>query len=351
MVCSILNPDQTYRKPLYRQPFFTIMRQPFSTIRQSPFVFAVRIAVAEFLFSVLLLSVAASTIVQMYEQSDAADIVSFPLLLALIITGLQILIVLVTFVSWYFPIYRLAPSVILMRSGPFAQDRTLVEAAAMARVAVKEGWLARRLGYGTLAITDRKGQTLASLKNVHDPRVVAEQIGEMVQEETALPTLLNNPLPALIALGEGEFIEFKASLMWDYRKQAVNKELYEPVMKNLVGFMNGRGGMLLIGVDDAGEILGIEPDMSTLRKPDVDGFENVFNVAFSNMVGMEYRHFLALNFVTLANKTVCAINVQPSTHPSYLRTKGKEEFYVRTGNSSNALGISSAVQYIQSRFG
>ncbi|HAJ37095.1 MAG TPA: hypothetical protein DCL15_15555, partial [Chloroflexi bacterium] len=197
----------------------------------------------------------------------------------------------------------------------------------------------------------RNGQVLAKLKHVHDPEVLAEQVRTMMQEETALPALLNSPIPALIAAGEGEFIEFKASLMWDYRKQSVNKELHEPVMKNLVGFMNSRGGLLLIGVDDEGSVLGIEPDLKTLRKPGVDGFENVFNVAFGNMVGMEYRPFVTLTFPVLEDKTICAISVRPSTHPAYLRYQGKEEFYLRTGNSSNALGVSAAVQYIQSRFG
>ncbi|HHW86076.1 MAG TPA: PH domain-containing protein [Chloroflexi bacterium] len=327
------------------------MRYPFATIRQSPFVFALRIAVAEFIFSIALIFVATSAAVQLYEQTDAADVVSFPLLLALGITLVQTVIVFATFMSWYYPVYRLAPAAILLHSGPLAQERTLVEARAIGHVETRRGWLAQRLGYGTVLIEGRNGQVLAKLKHVHDPEVLAEQVRTMMQEETALPALLNSPIPALIAAGEGEFIEFKASLMWDYRKQSVNKELHEPVMKNLVGFMNSRGGLLLIGVDDEGSVLGIEPDLKTLRKPGVDGFENVFNVAFGNMVGMEYRPFVTLTFPVLEDKTICAISVRPSTHPAYLRYQGKEEFYLRTGNSSNALGVSAAVQYIQSRFG
>lgn len=326
------------------------MRYPFATIRQSPFVFAVRIAVAEFIFSIVLIFVAASAAVQLYEQTDAAEVVSFPLLLAIGITLVQIVIVFATFVGWYYPVYRLSPAAILLHSGPFSQERTLVEAKAIGHVEPRSRWLGRRLGYGTVIIEGGAGQLLAKLKNVHDPEVLAEQVRAMIQEDTALPALLDSPLPALIASGEGEFIEFKASLMWDYRKQSVNKELYEPVMKNLVGFMNGRGGLLLIGVDDEGAVLGIEPDIKTLRKPGVDGFENVFNVAFGNMVGMEYRPFVTLAFPTVADKTVCAISVRPATHPAYLHYQGKEEFYLRTGNSSNALSVSSAVQYIQSRF-
>ena len=326
------------------------MSHPFAIIRQSPFIFALRVAVAEFVFSIILIFVAASAIVQFYETTAAARVLSFPLLLALVITVLQVLIVFATFLSWYYPIYRLTPAAILLRSGPFAQEHTLIDAAEIGHVEVKQNWLGRRLGYGTLIVEGRSAQVLAKLKNVHDPQALAEQVRGIVQEKTELPAVLDRPLPALIAAGEGEFVEFKASLMWDYRKQAVNKVLHEPVMKNLVAFMTAQGGLLLIGVNDEGEVIGIDADLQTLRKPSVDGFENVFNMAFGTMVGMEYRPFITLTFPALEDKTICAIHVRPSTHPAYLLYQGKEEFYLRTGNSSNALSVSSAVQYIQSRF-
>ena len=157
-------------------------------------------------------------------------------------------------------------------------------------------------------------------------------------------------MPDLIAEGEGQGLEFKASLMWDYRRQSVNKELYEPVMKNLVGFMNTSGGRLLIGVGDDGALLGIEQDLSTLKKPNTDGFENVFNVAFGNMVGVENRQYVSLAFPQLDDKTICAITVQPSAQPVYLRYQGQEEFYIHAGNASQALPVSKAALYIQSRF-
>ena len=82
----------------------------------------------------------------------------------------------------------------------------------------------------------------------------------------------------------------------------------------------------------------------------MDGFENVFNVAFANMIGMEYRQFVDLAFPQLAEKTVCHITVQSSSHPAYLRYQGKEEFYIRAGNGSQALTISKAAQYMDTRF-
>jgi predicted HTH transcriptional regulator len=138
--------------------------------------------------------------------------------------------------------------------------------------------------------------------------------------------------------------------MWDYRRQAVNKGLYEPVMKNIVGFMNTTGGTLLIGVGDDGEILGLEPDYQAMRKPDSDGFENVFNMAFNKMVGVEYRRFLDLSFPELEGMQVCVVKVRPASKPAYLLYKGTEAFYIRAGNGSQALSMSKATSYIREHF-
>jgi predicted HTH transcriptional regulator len=156
--------------------------------------------------------------------------------------------------------------------------------------------------------------------------------------------------PELITGGENQYVEFKASLVWDYRRQMANKALYEPVMKNLVAFMNSVGGTLLIGVSDDGEVLGLDRDLSTLKKPNLDGFENLFNVAFGNMIGLEYRHYIDLSFPEIADKTICRISVAPANRPAYLNYKGSETFYIRAGNGSQPLPVSKATLYINDHF-
>jgi predicted HTH transcriptional regulator len=159
------------------------------------------------------------------------------------------------------------------------------------------------------------------------------------------------PLLALIAGGESQNVEFKASFQWDYRQQKRNKDLHAPVMKNLAGYMNTVGGTVLIGVDDEGQILGLEPDYATMGKKDSDGFENNFNMAFNQMIGAEYRHYLDVSFHTLTEKEICAVRVLPADEPVFITNKGEEKFYIRTGNSSQPLSVSKASRYIQKRFG
>lgn len=154
----------------------------------------------------------------------------------------------------------------------------------------------------------------------------------------------------LVNSGEHQFVEFKSSLAWDYRQQRANKALHQPVMKTLVAFMNSSGGYLLIGVADDGQILGLEPDLQTLRQPTMDAFETAFNMAFNKMIGVEFRQFVDVAFPEIDQKPICILLVQPSTDPAFLQEKGSEKFYIRAGNASQSLTISQANRYIKRRF-
>jgi hypothetical protein len=231
-------------------------------------------------------------------------------------------------------------------------DRKLADTASISAVVSSQGPLGRRLGYGDLALGNESGAAQAAIKDIPTPEYYAEQIARLVDLAQARRAA-HEPKSAteLIAVGEGQFVEFKASLMWDYYRQAVNKDLYEPVMKNLAAFMNTAGGVLLVGVSDEGEVLGLERDFNALPKKNVDGFENAFNMAFNSMIGAEFRQYVALAFEEIDGKTMCVLSVSPAATPAYLTFKGKEDFYIRTGNASQPLPVSKATKYVQTRFG
>lgn len=152
----------------------------------------------------------------------------------------------------------------------------------------------------------------------------------------------------IIRSGEHEKLEFKTSLRWDVNRNQVNRELEKSVMKTVAAFLNSDGGRLLLGVDDGGNLVGLDSDFNSLPKPNTDGFENHFNNLFNTMVGPEFRRFVKLVFSDIDGKTVCLTDVEPSHKPVYLKTGEDEDFYIRTGNATTPLKMSEAATYISS---
>lgn len=150
---------------------------------------------------------------------------------------------------------------------------------------------------------------------------------------------------------EGPLVEFKSSLRWDFREERVNKELVRAAVKEISAFMNTEGGLLLIGVDDKGTILGLEKDfVSLVEKPDSDGFRLTLAQGIENNLGTEYIGYTNVSFVEREGHQVCVVRVKKGAKPAFLKTnKGDKakEFYIRTDNSSRPLDIEAAMGYIR----
>ena len=322
------------------------------TIRKTPFLFLKWLVAIEFFFAILpFLALTVARVRESYDSSALSQTVSYSLLVAIVLTTLQILIIVGSFTAWYFPVYSVDKQRILYRRSNMFEDRELVNTQSITHIDLKQGPLARRFNYGTLVIHSQDMQEQMLVKDVPNPTHQVRLIEDLVeQEQASLPPLEQKPIQELIGGGEHQTVEFKSSLMWDYRRQMANKDLYEPVMKNVVAFMNSTGGVVIIGVDDEGQVLGLDADFQVMGKPNADGFENVFNMAFNKMVGVELRRFISVTFPEIEGKQICVISVRPSSHPAYLVFKGKEIFYIRAGNASQPLSVSQATRYIQDHF-
>lgn len=326
-------------------------------IRSSPFLFIKRLVFIEFFFGLLpilatfLVSFFLGDLTESYQVLPFANSISFNLFLAILVTTLQILIIVIAFISWYYPVYVVDREQIIHQRGGFLSDKKLINTAAIGRVIVKQGRLAKNFNYGTLHIIPLDDSEKTRLKDIPQPHEHAHLIEDSVHSD---PDRQKGPEPRtaleLVSGGEHQYVEYKSSLVWDYHQQRANKSLHQPVMKTLVAFMNSSGGYLLIGVDDEGKVLGLEPDLQTLRRPTVDAFETAFNMAFNKMIGVEFRQFVDVAFPELDKKPICVLRIRPSTHPVFLQEKSSEKFYIRAGNASQSLTISQANRYIQRHF-
>lgn len=166
-----------------------------------------------------------------------------------------------------------------------------------------------------------------------------------------LKTELNKDLPTIIRQGEGAHLEFKSSLRWDMVESRTNRTLEGVILKTLAGFLNSHiGGTLLIGVADDGEIIGLEKDYATLKKPNQDGFEQALMTAISANLGADLCQFVHILFHVIDDREVCRLIVSPSTRPVFLEQGNTPKFFVRTGGATRDLNIQEALDYVDGRW-
>ncbi|GGK18722.1 hypothetical protein GCM10007962_11130 [Yeosuana aromativorans] len=120
--------------------------------------------------------------------------------------------------------------------------------------------------------------------------------------------LLKRDVQKLIELGEHDWVEFKSSMRYDYFKKTPNRELEVVIAKTIVGFMNAKGGKLIVGVDDEGKILGLENDFKTLKHKNKDGFEREVFRIISTYIDREASFGSHVSFYELDGKDICLID-------------------------------------------
>jgi hypothetical protein len=160
----------------------------------------------------------------------------------------------------------------------------------------------------------------------------------------------------MISEGESDELEFKASLRWDFKEGILNKKLEEVILKTVAAFANSQGGTLLIGVDDNGQILGLDHDYQSLD----DGNKDKFEIHLRNLLNQQFgiafvTSNLGINFPTVNGFEICQLSVSPASKPIVTRIKDNngqfiERFFVRSGNSSQEIPLSQISTYLQDRF-
>jgi len=160
----------------------------------------------------------------------------------------------------------------------------------------------------------------------------------------------------LIAEEESNELEFKSSLRWDYKQERINTDLEKVIIKSISAFNNKEGGILLIGVSDQHEVLGLEPDYASLKDGNRDKFElhlkNLVSQAFGKVFTVKN---IEITFPVAGDQEICRIDIKRGEGPLFVETMDKhgvrtKRFYVRSGNASDEMPIDEATEYIRRHF-
>lgn len=155
---------------------------------------------------------------------------------------------------------------------------------------------------------------------------------------------------SIIAGGENEQVEFKATARWDLRHQKVSKTMEVMIAKTLAAFLNHEGGSLFIGIHDDGSITGLQYDYATLKHGDRDGFQQFVMTLAKHRLGGDVCALIHLSIAEIGEHDICRIIIEPAHRPVYVQDGGAAHYFVRTGSISRELDVAEAIQHIALRW-
>lgn len=178
-------------------------------------------------------------------------------------------------------------------------------------------------------------------------RKINEFMNALVSEQVVMH---KRPLKELIELGESATLEFKSTFQWDIVQSQKNTGLRHETLKTVIAFLNSSGGTLVIGVEDNGNIFGLDQDLSFVKGKNEDGFQQLLAALIADNIGAGFTPYIKIRFENIDNKIVCVLDIDHSAEPAYLKSPQGQEFYVRLASTSRKLDAEDVVRYVQNNW-
>lgn len=172
------------------------------------------------------------------------------------------------------------------------------------------------------------------LEKLHYTR---EVFGNLSQEEK---------IKKIIEGGENLRVEFKETLFRNIHTGKRDKDIIVSSLKNIVGFLNADGGVLLIGVSDKGAITGIEKDIYSDNDKYILSVTQELENQLSLKTSSNIRNCISYDIFEVDKKKVLKVECKKSNEPAYLDGR----FFVRLNPKCVELSAKEAHQYINDNF-
>ncbi|MFZ0815474.1 MAG: ATP-binding protein [Candidatus Sulfotelmatobacter sp.] len=178
---------------------------------------------------------------------------------------------------------------------------------------------------------------------------------QLVPEKTARSELLRR---------EAVDLELKSSLLFDHKRAANDPNasasdlrsdgVLHSCLKTVAAFLTSGGGVLYVGVDDCGAILGLEFDFRCMTdKPErqnSDGWELTLRdyVKGRFKEGESINDYLDCQIMSLDDKLVARLEVASRKRLSFLKGKDGFVLFRRQGNRTEQVQIDQVEEFIES---
>lgn len=198
---------------------------------------------------------------------------------------------------------------------------------------------------------------------------------EQPSRKTAPKPIVEIDFSKIVSGGENEFVEFKSSALWS--KKLTDEEMRSPtasrdirnfgrdaskiiIAKTLAGFLNTRGGHLVIGIKenktkDPDEIIGIEGEFGALEDQCTDGYrrmivDSIIRKYFHPDIFNHFSDYIKITFHEINEKQVCWIQIVKSDVSAFLTIRNVDYFFIRLDAETRQLVGKEMVEYCAKRF-
>lgn len=154
---------------------------------------------------------------------------------------------------------------------------------------------------------------------------------------------------------ESDRLELKRGFDWNPKIQGRDQELRRACMRTICGFLNARGGSLIIGVNNEGVPIGLGEELQHIRGQNrLDVMEQRVRTYLRQYIEPTPLQFVTVRFPRVANRILMEIVVEPRTDITYFKHKDaqgepKMEICVRDGNRTITLKGQERDQFVLDR--
>jgi len=156
---------------------------------------------------------------------------------------------------------------------------------------------------------------------------------------------------------ESPTLELKSSLFYDYKRaegqpgatlpDLKSEAVCHSALKTINAFLNTKGGVLYIGADDDGNILGVDKDFAYTK--DIDGWElclrDMIQSRFKD--GKSINEYIEMSFYVIDGFNLARLKVFPRKNLSCIKKpKSGYAVYARQGNRTAEIGIEDVEEFL-----
>jgi hypothetical protein len=161
------------------------------------------------------------------------------------------------------------------------------------------------------------------------------------------PTTPTASVKELIDGGETEAVEFKSTLRVNLHTNQPDDKIQISALKTIAGFLNAKGGTLLIGIKDDGEALGLAAD----NFPNEDKMQLHLVNLIKERIGEVFLPYVHARFDDQDEQRVLMVRCEKGPKAAFVKDGQAQRFFVRGGNATAELTGNSVTDYVKQRFG